>query len=340
MAMNRTLALAIEDSSQVAEARRSAVALTRGLGFTETEAGRVAIVATEMVRNLVTHASEGRQFLLRALRCDGSAGVEMMVLDEGPGIADIAQSLRDGQSTAGTAGTGLAAIFRLSTATDIHSVRGVGTALLAQVWRSSGLPDAAPGAAAVGGVCIAKPGGLYNGDRWAMRRVGGATLLLAVDGLGHGEHAAETSDAAVAAFEAHPALSPADGVQAIHAALRNTRGVAVGVVELDSAKEVARYAGVGNIAGVILSADGGKSLVSHHGTAGGKVRRIKEFTYPWPRGAILILHSDGLSRRWGLNDYPGLLPRHPSLIAGVLYRDFARGTDDVTVVVARRPASG
>ncbi len=340
MAMNKTLALTIGDSSQVAEARRAAVALAMGLGFTETEAGRVAIVATEMVRNLVTHATEGRQFLLRALRCDESAGVEMMALDRGPGIANIAQSMRDGHSTAGTPGTGLGAVFRLSTATDIHSLRGTGTALLAQVWRSPGPPEAAPNAAAVGGVCIAKPGELYNGDSWAVREVGGRTLLLVADGLGHGEYAAEASDAAVAAFEAHPALSPASGVQAIHAALRNTRGAAVGVVELDSAKEVARYAGVGNIAGVILSDDGRKALVSHNGTAGGEVRRIDEFVYPWQRGAILIIHTDGLLTRRGLDDYPGLPLRHPSLIAGILCRDFARGTDDVTAVVAKMPAAG
>jgi anti-sigma regulatory factor (Ser/Thr protein kinase) len=336
MAMNRTLALTIGDSSQVAEARRSAVALALGLGFTETEAGRVAIVATEMVRNLVTHAAAGRQFLLRALKCDGSAGVEMMTLDKGPGIADIAQSMRDGHSTAGTPGTGLGAVFRLSDVTDIHSVRGVGTALLAQVWRSPGPPGDAPGCADVGGVCIPKAGELYNGDSWAVREVGGRTLLLAADGLGHGEHAAQASDAAVAAFGAHPALSPADGVRAIHAALRNTRGAAVGVAELDSVNEVARYAGVGNIAGVILSDSGRKALVSHNGTAGGEVRRIEEFAYPWPIGATLVFHTDGLSSRWGLDEYPGLGVRHPSIIAGVLYRDFARGTDDVTVVVARR----
>jgi anti-sigma regulatory factor (Ser/Thr protein kinase) len=336
--MNRTLALAIGDASQVAEARRAAVALALGLGFTETEAGRVAIVATEMVRNLVTHASAGRQFLLRPLKSDGSAGVELLALDKGPGIADIAQSMRDGHSTAGTPGTGLGAVFRLSTATDIHSVRGVGTALLAEVWRSSGPPEAVPGAAIVGGVCIAKPRELYNGDSWAVHHANGRTRLLIADGLGHGQYAAEASDAAIATFEARPALSPAEAVQAIHAALRGTRGAAVGVVELDAAKETARYAGVGNIAGVILSGDERKSLVSHHGTAGGEVRQLEEFCYPWQRGAILILHTDGLLTRWGLDDCPGLSLRHPSLIAGVLYRDFARGTDDVTVVVARSAA--
>jgi hypothetical protein len=51
----------------------------------------------------------------------------------------------------------------------------------------------------------------------------------------------------------------------------------------------------------------------------------------------LVLHSDGLGTRWNLNAYPGLSAHHPSLIAGVLYRDFKRGTDDVTVLVAKEP---
>jgi hypothetical protein len=65
------------------------------------------------------------------------------------------------------------------------------------------------------------------------------------------------------------------------------------------------------------------------------VRKIQEFTYPWSPEALLILHSDGLATHWDLNTYPGLTARHPSLIAGVLYRDFARGRDDVTVMVAK-----
>ena len=53
---------------------------------------------------------------------------------------------------------------------------------------------------------------------------------------------------------------------------------------------------------------------------------------------LVILASDGLSTSWTLDDYPGLSQRHPSLIAGVLYRDFSRGRDDVTVLVGRQAA--
>ena len=74
--------------------------------------------------------------------------------------------------------------------------------------------------------------------------------------------------------------------------------------------------------------------MSHNGTAGHSVRRIDEFTYPWPKDGVLIQYTDGLGTHWDVDRYPGLLGRSPSLIAAVLYRDFNRGRDDVTVLVA------
>ena len=78
-----------------------------------------------------------------------------------------------------------------------------------------------------------------------------------------------------------------------------------------------------------------RHLVSHAGTAGHEARKISEFTFPWSSRSLLLMHSDGLQSRWSFDSYPGLLGRHPSVIAGVLYRDYARGRDDVTVVIAR-----
>jgi hypothetical protein len=68
---------------------------------------------------------------------------------------------------------------------------------------------------------------------------------------------------------------------------------------------------------------------------GHEVRKIQEFTYPWRDGSTMVLHTDGLSRRWDFSSYPGLLARHPTLAAGVLYRDFKRERDDATAVVLR-----
>ena len=76
-------------------------------------------------------------------------------------------------------------------------------------------------------------------------------------------------------------------------------------------------------------------MVSHTGTVGQNVTRFQEFTHRWPDEGLLILHSDGLSSRWTLEPYPGLTRKDPSLVAGVLYRDFVSGHDDVVVLVAR-----
>ncbi len=76
-------------------------------------------------------------------------------------------------------------------------------------------------------------------------------------------------------------------------------------------------------------------MVSHNGTAGHIAPRIREFTYPFAGNPVVILHSDGLSTKWELAGYPGLAASHPSLIAGVLFRDHRRGRDDATIVAMR-----
>jgi len=68
------------------------------------------------------------------------------------------------------------------------------------------------------------------------------------------------------------------------------------------------------------------------------VRKIVDVEVQWPAHGLLIMYSDGLGTPRELAAYPGLAERHPSLVAGVLWRDLARGRDDVTVVVAKAAA--
>ena len=113
------------------------------------------------------------------------------------------------------------------------------------------------------------------------------------------------------------------------------------IAHLDAGREQVRFCGVGNIsADIVTREQASQSLVSQNGTVGFQLGRVTEFTYPWPQGAVLIMHSDGLATRWRLDSYPGLLTRDAALIAGVLYRDFTRGRDDVTVVSVRTASEG
>jgi hypothetical protein len=265
------------------------------------------------------------------------AGVEMLALDKGSGIASVAESLRDGFSTAGSPGTGLGAVGRLSALFDIYSTPKAGTALLARFWPHRGAPDGDP--FEVGAVSVPKPGEEVCGDGWAVvARQPGGLVVLAVDGLGHGPEAARAAETAVRVFLKERAGTPQDGIQVIHDALRSTRGAAAAIAEIDCERRLVRFSGVGNIGGWVLSEGQSRSMVSHHGTAGVAVRKVVEFTYPWPERALLVMHSDGIGSRWNLDAYPGLSERHPALVAGVLYRDFVRGRDDATVVVVREKA--
>jgi anti-sigma regulatory factor (Ser/Thr protein kinase) len=95
--MTQSIGVPVSDPSLVAEARRQAQALARQAGFDEVRAGKLALVVTEAATNILKHAGQG-EILLRLLSPAGGAaaeGVEVLALDKGPGMVDVAASLRD-----------------------------------------------------------------------------------------------------------------------------------------------------------------------------------------------------------------------------------------------------
>jgi len=317
----------IDDESGVGGARRAAVALAGAAGFSETDAGKVAIAVTEAATNVLKHAGSG-EILLRTT----DAGVEMLAMDKGPGIADLRDALRDGQSNSGTAGIGLGAISRLAGSFDVYTGEGLGTAVMAHFHPTDHrrVPRQRP-VLEIGAAQAPYPGEEVSGDAWAWVD----SSLFVADGLGHGLHAAEAAREAVKAFEGNRTGTVRDVVGAIHLALRPTRGAAVAMARLDPQRHIASFCGIGNISGTILAAGQRRGMISHNGTAGHEASHIAQLEYPMPEGALLVMHSDGISAKWDMASYPGLASRHPSLVAAVLYRDFRRRNDDATVVVAR-----
>ena len=332
------VAIAIEDPSHVGEVRRSANAIAAAVGLSDTEGGKFAILASEAATNIVKHAGRG-EIVLRSLGSYGGGGVELIAIDSGPGIADIDRALSDGYSTAGSSGTGLGAMSRLATTFDIFSSAGSGTVLTARLERAgSGAPRASR-SFDIGVVRVAKRGESACGDDWSLICGDDGRAVLAVaDGLGHGQSAADASRRAVDVAAERAADQPATIVAHVHSALRSTRGAALAVAELVADGTSVRYAGIGNIFASIVTRGGSKSLVSHNGIAGHEMRKIQEFSYDWPSDALLVMHSDGVSARWDLSRYAGLSNRDPSVVAGVLYRDFSRGRDDALIVVVRAAA--
>jgi hypothetical protein len=266
--------------------------------------------------------------------------VDVVALDKGPGIRSVAESLRDGYSTAGSPGTGLGAVKRLADSFDVYTQAGRGTALSARIWSTNeALQDrssrAGDGAIEIGGLSVPLRGETVSGDAWSVRRSPQGTTILVIDGLGHGPLAAEAAKLGVEIFLSAKEQSPAELLTGIHGALRATRGAAGAVSALDLETRQVRFAGIGNISASVINADHTQSLVSMNGILGHEARGYREFTYPWPAGAALLLHSDGVTARMNMADHAGLLSKTCTLMAGVLYRDYTRGRDDATVVVAR-----
>ncbi|MEZ4869205.1 MAG: ATP-binding SpoIIE family protein phosphatase [Caldilineaceae bacterium] len=322
----------VADQSQVAKTRRQIGELASQLGFDEVTREKVAIVVTELATNLLKHAGGG-ELVVRQLTAAEQMGLEILALDQGPGMTNMAQCLRDGYSTTGSLGQGLGAIQRQSTSFDFYSAPGKGTALLVQMWTRAPQGDSKSSLFSHGAICRPKPGQVVSGDGWSLHTNANHCTLLVSDGLGHGPEAAAATQQAISTFLASPNRTAMAQMETIHAALHSTRGAAVAVAQV--AGEIVHFVGVGNISGQVWDNASTRHLLSQHGITGHQARKIQDFTQKWARGALLILHSDGLGTRWTLDAYPGLSHHHPGLIAGVLYRDFVRGNDDVTVVVVK-----
>jgi anti-sigma regulatory factor (Ser/Thr protein kinase) len=322
----------INNAAQVGEVRRAALDLAADTGLGETDSGRLALVVTEASTNIVKHAGEG-QVLLRRLHQDGRKGVEMLALDSGPGIGNMAESLRDGHSTSGSSGTGLGALSRLASRFDIYSRPGKGVALWCEIWAKNGAPGAAR--LSTGAVCLPKPGETACGDGWLARGEKDRCVLMVVDGLGHGTDAAAAARTATEVVKAHARRGVTELADTVHGALKSTRGAAAALAIVKAGSEKGDFCGVGNVTCVIRAGGKSRALVSHNGILGHQVRKFQEFSFPFPHNALLIMHSDGLTGKWTLDEYPGLEAREPALIAGVLFRDYRRSTDDASILVAR-----
>lgn len=328
-------AILVQEMSQTGQARRRAAELAERLGMDSEESGRVGLVVTEAATNLVKHA-QGGEIVLGAVRDERRQAVEIVAMDHGPGIRDVDRAMRDGYSSYGSMGSGLGAIRRNAGVFDLYTGES-GTILFARVGPEPA-KDAEAGPMEIGAVCVPCPGETVPGDGWAVAHVDGRTQVLIVDGLGHGAGAHEAASLAARVFSNRAGEAPLAMIEILHDALRPTRGAAGAVVELNPNERTARIAGVGNISGAILAGDRSRSMVSHHGVLGHTMHRGNEFVYPWPPGSLVILHTDGVTTHWDLDRYPGLIRRHPTVIAAAIYRDFHRRKDDATVVAVREAA--
>lgn len=330
MEVNQVEAFELEHDAHAGAVRRRFAALAAMSGLDESRTGDAALIATELATNVLKHARHGGA-LLSCIAAGAVRGVSIAVWDRGPGM-NVAACLRDGMSTAGTAGAGLGAVARIATRWDAYSRPGGGTAITASVFPRGLAPRAV---FEVGGLAVPYPGLQVCGDAWRVHCSGQRATLMVCDGLGHGDGAEAAARAVVAAFDERPDDALPQILERADRAARSSRGAAATVVRIDLAANDATIAGVGNVAAWICNAESARQLVTQHGTLGQVTPRIREEHYAFPAGAHLVVCSDGIKSRLALDAHPGLLQHDTVTVAATLWRDLARGRDDATAVVLR-----
>ena len=126
--------MAINSDQDIVIARQKGRALAMELGFGSGDATLIATAISELARNIVSYARKG-QIILQIVNGEDRQGLSIIASDNGPGIPDIRQALRDGFSTSGSLGLGLPGVRRLMDEFQITSVLGRGTTVAVKKWK-------------------------------------------------------------------------------------------------------------------------------------------------------------------------------------------------------------
>ncbi|MEV0126083.1 SpoIIE family protein phosphatase [Streptomyces sp. NPDC050703] len=296
---------------------------------------RAAVLASELASNISKHARNGALFLQQSpmgRHASPDTALDIVAVDNGPGIPDIGLSLTDGFSTTRTMGAGLGAVRRIASDLTLRSAAGRGTFAHARL----AAPGGAKPLADIGGLCLPAEGEQTCGDAYAVVEGEGSMTGLVLDGLGHGPDAAAASRRAVRTFLARAGAPLPEVLDALHSALRHTRGAAAAAVRVGAGR--AEYCGVGNIRVAALSPHGITQQLT--GQAG-----IVGYHLPAPRSryldvsdcTTLVLHTDGIDHRWTRDPDPAELSLPPTLLAASLAHTHRRRRDDATVLAIGSP---
>jgi anti-sigma regulatory factor (Ser/Thr protein kinase) len=309
--------------------------IASSLKFSKTRAAEVDIIASEIITNLIKHATNGGEILTRVISSDGFNGLEIIGLDIGPGIKDIKKMTGDGVSTTNTLGHGLGSIKRLSDEFDIYSQEGWGTVIMSRVWENGYVKKKSK--FEIAAVMVPKEGEAICGDGWVCKETLKYLKVGVFDGLGHGPNAHIASEAASNSFINNIDLSPDQLLYQINNDIKYTRGAVGFILEIDKEAMSASYAGIGNISGKNISRQAAQGLFSYNGTIGHVVpNHISNHNIDLKQTELIIIFSDGIKTKWDIGNQASFFNHHPAIIAACIYNQKKRVTDDATVVVIKK----
>jgi len=171
-----------------------------------------------------------------------------------------------------------------------------------------------------------------NGDAYLIKEWDGQMLLAVIDGLGHGEEASAASEKAKEYVAENFTRDVEQIILGLHGHLHGTRGVVTGLVRIDRVGRKLIFCGIGNIE-VRVVGEPPMHPASLEGVVGVNLRKAMKFEYRYNSLRIVILHSDGISGRFDLLDYPSV-HEQPQKVAEQIVAEWGKENDDATTIIA------
>lgn len=160
--------------------------------------------------------------------------------------------------------------------------------------------------------------------------------MLIADGLGHGKEANTAVNEAVHQFRICTAASPVDTIRFIHQGIRKTRGMVGNVVMFDTGTQQWTIAGVGNIATRLTSRFAQRNYIPYNGIIGHNIPgTMNDMHYTRDEYPQFIACSDGIRSRWDMQKFPMIYKADPMIQAAAIYKEYARRTDDMSVIICK-----
>jgi negative regulator of sigma-B (phosphoserine phosphatase) len=184
---------------------------------------------------------------------------------------------------------------------------------------------------------LAHEGEGRSGDLAVFAPRSGGGLVAVIDGLGHGDAAADASEAAAAVLHEHADFPPQELLERVHRELRNTRGAVMTLAWFDLEDRALRWTGVGNVeARFVRAGDDANarfdSPVVLGGVVGYNLPKVRVGTIPLEPGDAVVLATDGVAADYSASIESGV---QAQVLAERILEKHGKGTDDALAVVVR-----
>ena len=134
MAVSKTDTLEVRSSTDIVLIRQAVRNWTTELGFSLVDQTKMITAASELARNSLEYGGGGR-VILESLQMGSKRGLRLAFEDQGPGIPDIQQAMKDGYTSGKGMGLGLGGAKRLVNEFEIQSAVGRGTRVTITRWK-------------------------------------------------------------------------------------------------------------------------------------------------------------------------------------------------------------